>query len=82
MKTEYHITPRGWVIGAQAIFGPIKDAESQRPPEALATFEEHIHQESEMAPESTTWTEIWRKEGASDVELVRLFDQFGRKARG
>jgi hypothetical protein len=81
MKTEYHLTPRGWIAGAQAIFGPIKDAVLKRPDDALITFEEQIHQESEMDPESTTWIEIWRREGVSDVWLAKLYDQYGSKAR-
>jgi hypothetical protein len=81
MKTEHHITPRGWIMGAQAIFGPKKDAESKRPDDALATFEEHICQESETTPEETTWLEIWRRDGVSDAALTKLFDQFGYRAR-
>jgi hypothetical protein len=77
IKTQFHITPRGWIIGAQAIFGPLKDAEARRPEDAVATFEETIHQESETVRESTSWTQVWRREGASDATVDNLLDHFG-----
>ena len=77
IKTQFHITPRGWVTGAQAIFGPMKDAEARRPEDAVATFEESIHQESEMVRETISWTEVWRKAGASDATVEKLLDEYG-----
>jgi hypothetical protein len=79
IKTQFHITPRGWIIGAQAIFGPLKDPDARRPVDAVATFEETIHQESEAVPESTSWTQVWRKEDASDATVDKLLDKFGNQ---
>jgi hypothetical protein len=79
IKTQFHLTPRGWVVGAQAIFGPMNDADARRPADAVASFEEAIHQESETVPESTSWTEIWRKSDVSDVTIEKLLDQFGNQ---
>lgn len=79
IKTEHHLTPRGWVTGAQAIFGPIKDPLSRRPEDALATFEEHIRQELETTPEVIVWTELWRQKGVTDEALAKLVEQFGHR---
>jgi hypothetical protein len=79
IKTQFHITPRGWFVGSQAIFGPMKDAEARRPVDAVATFEETIHQASEGAPESKSWTQVWRKEDASDASVDNLLDKFGNQ---
>jgi hypothetical protein len=79
IRTQFHITPRGWMIGAQAIFGPMKDVEVRRPVDAVATFEETIHQDSETVPEYTSWTEVWRKTDVSDSTLEKLLDQYGRQ---
>lgn len=81
IKTQFHITPRGWTTGAQAIFGPIKDAEARRPEDAIATFEEIIHQESESVAESISWTEIWRKADVPDATVEQLLDHFGRQGK-
>jgi hypothetical protein len=79
IKTQFHITPRGWMMGAQAIFGPMKDADARRPEDAVATFEETIHQASETVRESTSWTQVWRREDASDARVDELLDQFGNQ---
>ena len=79
IKTEHHLTPKGWVIGAQAIFGPMKDPLARRPEDALATFEEHICQESESVPEVIAWREVWRRSGVTDAAIMQLFDKFGRR---
>jgi len=79
IKTEHHLTPRGWVVGAQAIFGPFRDAARQRPEDALATYEEHIRLDPDSMREKIVWRESWRREGTTESVLDGLLDQHGRR---
>lgn len=79
IKTEHHLTPRGWVTGAQAVFGPMKDPLSRRPADALATFQELIRQDSPATPEVIVWTELWRQDGVTEVALEEVMQRFGHR---
>ena len=73
LKTEYHLTPTGWVKGTKRYFGIIDGDDVKRPDNAVETWQEHIYQRSMWSDESVTFGMLWHDESIpeSDREAIR-----------
>jgi hypothetical protein len=81
-KTEYHLTPRGWIRGTIRFFSHVQGAEVARPADAVATFQDRIYQRSGWSPEERSFEEIWRSDKTNDPELEALMRKFKRPGAG
>jgi len=75
LKTEYHLTKRGWTPGTSYSFGKAKE-EIAPPPDRVLTMVEQIYQSSRFSREETSWAETWRSPEVSDEELETLRKKF------
>ena len=66
----YHLTPRGWVVGAQWREGvQMPEANPGTPDDAVATYRLHIPAGD---PGDRTFTETWRRPSAPGHEIDEL----------
>jgi hypothetical protein len=75
LETEYHLTPRGWVIGTSHFFGNT-EKEIVPPADRVLTMVRRIYQRSGYSPEEKSWREKWRSRKVSDVDLAKLKSKF------
>lgn len=75
LKTEYHLTPNGWVTGTSYFFGKTKK-EMPRPSDAILTMVDHTYQSSRWSAEENSWTERWRAAGVTDEQIAELQRKF------
>jgi hypothetical protein len=78
LKTEYHLTPDGWVTGTSKFFGNIDAAgEIPRAENAVETWEKHIYQRSQWSSEEVTSAMIWHDPSVPELERDALRATFG-----
>lgn len=66
----YHLTPRGWIVGAQWREGvQLPEAHSGTPDDAVATYRLHVPAGD---PDDRTFTETWRRPSAPGHEIDAL----------
>ncbi len=73
LRTEWHLTPNGWVIGTSRFFGTVQGDSVERPHDAVVTFIDQTYQRSEWSGEERrSWVE-WRNPdvAAHDFEALR-----------
>ena len=79
LKTEYHLTPDGWVTGTHRCFGKISDGnEVERPQNAVETWERHIVQRSRWSPEEKSARMLWYDASVPKAEREALNARFTR----
>lgn len=67
----YHLTPRGWIVGAQWREGvQMPEAHPGTPDDAVATYRLHIPAGD---PDDRTFTETWRRPSVPGHEIDELF---------
>lgn len=79
-KTEYHLTPNGWIEGTTRFFSHVQK-HVDAPTDRLLTVEERVYQSSGYSPEEISSEEIWRRPG-SDKEIAELLARFPPPYRG
>ena len=77
LRTEYHLTPDGWVEGTERYFNSVRDKEVARPDNAVETWECQIYQQSDWSPEDHRVRRVWHDPSKSTEELKTLREQFG-----
>jgi len=71
---EYHLTPRGWEVGAyQWDFG--KPHRPEPPSDRVLTVEVHERMSSPFSKTTTKSATTWRSNNSAEIE--RLYKQFG-----
>ncbi len=64
----FHLTPSRWVEGKSASYARIEDWETDRPADALETWEEHLTQSSIYSPTYSSKKLLWRHPEHSQEE--------------
>ena len=78
LKTEYHLTPVGWLTGTSKCYGNIDTAgEIPRPENAVETWKKYIYQRSQWSREEVMLTMIWHDPSVPDLERDALRVKFG-----
>jgi hypothetical protein len=77
---EYHLTPNGWVRGAESEFGKI-DIDIPPPADRVLTLVLSVRQSSGWSKEDVDWSEIWRSPSVTEDELETLKKRFPRPGR-
>lgn len=75
-KTEYHLTPNGWVIGTSYFLGKAQGPMVEPPQDRVLTVVGQIYQGSRWSPESRSLSEQWRSPNVSRDVLAELQRKF------
>jgi len=75
-STEYHLTPKGWVIGTSYFFSNVNGKEIAPPIDRVLTLVGRTFQRSAWSPDERSLSEQWRSPIASDIELAELQRKF------
>jgi len=75
-RTEYHLTPNGWVIGTSYFFSNVDGKEIAPPEDRVLTVVGRIYQRSGWSPEERSLREQWRSPNISASDLARLTEKF------
>ena len=75
--SEFHLTPNGWVPGAQRLLDRMDGSEIPRPPDALETWRHEMRQQSGFSPEEYSWRRMWRDVSVPEPQCEKLRSQFG-----
>lgn len=78
VRTEYHLTPDGWVTGTHRYFGRISGKVVERPRNAVETWECHLHQPTMYVPEQRSTRMLWHDASVSEAERDALRARFKR----
>lgn len=73
-RTEYHLTPEGWIKGTVRFFG--KGRKVEHPPGAVETWEHHIYQRSRWSAEEPAKRLVWCDESVSEAHRQTLRESF------
>ena len=76
LRTEYHLTPDGWVNGTSWYFRRISGNEVERPQNAVETWVSHIYQRSMWSPEKKTKLMLWHDASVPEAEREALRARF------
>ena len=77
VRTEYHLTPDGWVKGTCRYFGSSKN-EVERPHNTVETWENRLYQRSGWSPEEISAEMIWHNASVPEAEREALRARFTR----
>ena len=78
LRTEYHLTPAGWVQGTSRYFGNVSGNEVDRPKGAVETWETHLYQRSMWSREKTTVSMLWHDASVPEAKREALRAKFVR----
>jgi hypothetical protein len=80
----FHLTPKGWAEGMSTSYAKIDaaQAESDRPADALETWEEHLTQSSIYSPTHSSKKLLWRHPEHSQEECDAIAAQFKEPFHG
>lgn len=82
VRTEFHLTPDGWVTGTRKYFGRPTGTEVPRPNEAFVTFEHQEIDSSHFGPTRYSVEEIWRGADTTDEHIRDQLKQHGPPEAG
>ena len=77
VRTEFHLTPGGWITGTERLFSRPTGDEVPRPEGAVVTFEHREFDSSNFGPTHFSVKEIWRSASATDGQIRDLLEQHG-----
>ena len=77
VRTEYHLTPDGWVKGTCRYFGSSEN-EVERPHNAVETWENRLYQRSGWSSEEISAEMIWHNASVPEAEREALRARFTR----
>lgn len=81
-KTEWHLTPRGWVVGKSTFFENPDGATIERPEDAVETWVDSLYQKSGWSEEEKSWHMIWSSEVISREERDKIRKLFPNPIKG
>lgn len=76
VRTEYHLTPEGWVTGTHRYFGRISGNVVARPRNAVETWEYRLFQPTIYEAKQLSTAMLWHDESVSETERDALRDRF------
>lgn len=73
---EYHLTPRGWVVGTSTFFDKVEEPVTPRPDDAVETWLETGYQRSAFSREENTFSRTWVNPAASEDVIRALHERY------
>ncbi|MGH7514771.1 MAG: hypothetical protein ACREOQ_17840 [Gemmatimonadales bacterium] len=73
---EYHLTPKGWVVGTSTFFDKVEDPAVPRPSDAVETWIEKHYQKSAFSKEEVSFNRTWVAPDASPETISKLHAHF------